>query len=97
MERWLAIVAFRCEVAGVSTDSIDIQVRYFEADSLEEIEARLHAEPVQSYTNSDGELVVWPLVGMLSAESFSDQPDGAEVVGFITRCHEFAKWAHGNA
>ncbi len=96
MERWFAIVAFRCEVAGKSTDSIDIQVRYLEADSIEEINARMHAEPIQSYENNDGELVEWPLVGVLAAEPFSHEPDGSEVVGFITGCHEFAKWAHVN-
>src|SRR3954471_12680086 len=95
MERWLAIVAYRCEVAGERTDSIDIQVRYLEADSEEEVESRLKAQPICSYENNDGELVTWPLVGVLAAEPFSHQPDGTEVVGFITGCHAFVKWAEG--
>jgi hypothetical protein len=95
MERWLAIVAYRCEVAGTPTDSIDIQIRYLEADSEEEIEARLKAQPICSYDNGTGELVTWPLVGMLAAEPFSHEADGSEVVGFITGCHEFVKWAGG--
>jgi hypothetical protein len=96
MERWLAIVAFRCEVAGEATDSIDIQVRYLEAESAEEIDRRLRGEPVQSYLNEEGEVVRWPLVNVLAAEKFSHEADGSEVVGFITGCHEFVKWAHGN-
>jgi hypothetical protein len=93
MKRWLAIVAYRCTVAGTPTDSIDIQVRYLEAESEEEIEATLQAQPICSYENNDGELVTWPLIGVLAAEPFSHEPEGSEVVGFITGCHEFAKWA----
>jgi hypothetical protein len=93
MERWLVIVAYRCEVAGTPTDSIDIQVPYLEAESEEEIEARIHADSIQSYTNNDGEIVVWPLIGMMATETFAHEPDGSEVVGFITGCHEFVKWA----
>lgn len=93
MERWLAIVAYRCEVAGVPTDSIDIQVRYFEAESEDEIELQIESKPACSYENVDGELVSWPLVGVISAQPFAHEPDGGEVVGFITGCHEFARWA----
>ena len=70
------------------------QVRYLEAESEEVIEAQLKAQPICSYENNDGELVTWPLVGVLAAEPFSHEPDGSEVVGFITGCHEFVKWAH---
>jgi hypothetical protein len=97
MERWLAIVGYRCEVAGTPTDSIDIQVRYLEAESEEEIESLLKARPICSYENMYGELVTWPLVGLLAAQPFSHEPDGSEVVGFITGCHEFVKWAAGNS
>ena len=95
MERWLAIVAYRCEVAGEPTDSIDISVRYLEAESEEDVESQLKALPVCSYENQYGELVTWPSVGMISTALFSHEPDGSEVVGFITGCHEFVKWAHG--
>ena len=95
MECWLAIIAYRCEVAGEPTDSIDVQVRYLEAESVKDVESQLKAQPVCSYENQYGELVTWPLVGMLSAEPFLHEPDGSEVVGFITGCHEFVKWAQG--
>ena len=97
MERWLAIVAYRCEVAGTPSDSIDIQVRYLEAESEDHVESLLKAQPVCTYENIDGEVVAWPLVGVLASELFSHEPDGGEVVGFITGCHEFAKWAGGEA
>jgi hypothetical protein len=95
MERWLAIVAYRCEVAGAPTESIDIQVRYLEAESAEEVEAMLTAQPICSYENNDGELVTWPLVGVVAAERFTHEPDGEEVIGFIRGFDEIAKWATG--
>jgi len=93
MQRWLAIVAYRCEVAGEPTDSIDIQVRYLEAESEDHVESLLKAQPVCSYENNDGEEVTWPLIDVLASEPFLQEPDGGEVVGFITGCHEFVKWA----
>jgi hypothetical protein len=59
---------------------------------VEDIEALLKAEPILSYENDQGELVTWPLVGVLAAEPFARDPDGSEVVGFIAECGEFAKW-----
>jgi len=93
MERSLAIVAYRCEVAGIPTESLDIQVRYFEASSHEQIEAALQSETITSYTNAEGQLVAWPLVRVLAVESFTWPINGTEVVGFITGCHEFLAWA----
>jgi hypothetical protein len=93
MEPSLAIAAYRCEIAGVPDDSIDIQVRYFESGSPEKIEAALRSEQVHSYPNSDGELVAWPFVRLLAVEPLTQPTNGAEVVGFITGCHEFVAWA----
>jgi hypothetical protein len=96
MKPWLAIVAYRCEVAGKPDDSVDIQVRYLKAESEEEVAAILNSQPLQSYENSSGELVTWPLVRVLAAVPFSQEPDGSEVVGFIARSDEFMKWAAGS-
>jgi len=93
VEQWLAIVAFRCEVAGKLTDSLDFQVRCLYADSLEDVEERIQSKPTVSYENDFGEMVTWPLVGVVAAEPFTEDADGKEVVGFVTGCHEFAKWA----
>jgi hypothetical protein len=41
----LAIVMYACEVAGERTESIDIQVRYFESADLARLEQRLRSEP----------------------------------------------------
>jgi hypothetical protein len=97
VKQWLSIVAYRCEVAGVATDSIDIQVRHYIADSSEQVDARVRAEPVISYTNEDGDVVTWPLVDLLAIEPFTEPTEGAEVIGFVTDCHAFAKWARGDA
>ena len=92
MNRWLAIVAYRCEVAGVPTESLDIQVRYFEAESAEEVVSRIFAEPDAEYMNGDGELLTWPFVCVVAVEPFSEPADGEEVVGFIARTNEIVGW-----
>jgi len=70
-------------------------VPHLEAESVEEIESKIKAEPLLSYENGLGELVTWPLIGVLAADTFNHKPDGSEVVGFITGCREFVKWASG--
>lgn len=92
MNRWLAIVAYRCEVAGVPRDSLDIQVRYFAAESAEEVVSRIFDEPDAEYMNGDGELVTWPFVCVVAVEPFSEPADGDEVVGFIARTNEIVGW-----
>ena len=93
MKASLAILVYRCEIAGVPDESIDIQVRYFESASSIEIEEILRSEQVHSYLNGNGELVAWPFVRLLAVEPFVQPTSGAEVVGFITGCHEFSAWA----
>jgi hypothetical protein len=92
MEESLAIVAYRCEVAGEPTESIDIQVRYFASGTASEIEERLRTEATHSYANDHGETVSWPFVRVLAVESLDKFVDGTELVGFVTGCNEFAKW-----
>ena len=96
MDRWLAIAAYRCEVAGVPTESLDIQVRYFEAESAEEVESRLYNETESEYTNPYGQLVTWPLACVVAVEPFSQAPDGEEVIGFIARVNELVDWTRGD-
>jgi hypothetical protein len=85
------MVAYRCEVAGVPTDSIDIQVRYFD-DPTTDIASFLREEPVHSYLNDHDEVVTWPIVDILALQDMAQPQNGREVVGFITGCDEFAKW-----
>ena len=87
----IAIVAYRCEVAGVASDSIDIQVRYFEDTSID-IAAFLRAEPIHSYSNNLDELVTWPFVAVLAVENFGSPKNGGEIAGFITGGMEFPRW-----
>jgi hypothetical protein len=92
---YLAMAAYRCEVAGEPTDSLDIQVRYFDQTSQRKVEEPLRSEPPHSYANEAEEAVTWPLAGVLAIEEFDEPKSGAEIIGFITGAHEFAKWASG--
>jgi len=92
---YLAMAAYKCEVAGEVTDSLDVQVRYFEQGTVREIEEALRSEQPHSYENEGGEIVSWPLASILAIEPFDKPKSGAEVVGFITGANEFAKWAGG--
>ncbi len=92
---FLAMAAYRCDVAGEPTDSVDIQVRYFERGTVREIEEALRSEPPHSYENESGEIVSWPLASILAIEGFDNPKSGREVIGFITGANEFAQWASG--
>jgi hypothetical protein len=48
MSSRIAIAAYRCEIAGVPEESLDIQVRYFDDPSVD-IESFLRDEPTHSY------------------------------------------------
>lgn len=92
---YLAMAAYRCDVAGEQTDSLDIQVRYFERGTAREIEEALRSEPARSYENENGETVSWPLANVLAIERFDKPESGGEAIGFITGAGELAKWASG--
>jgi hypothetical protein len=91
----LAIAAYRCEIGGKRSDSIDIQVRYFASGTTQEIEDFLRTECTHSYRNDDDELVSWPYVALLAVEQLQSPQTGREVVGFITGCYQFPAWASG--
>jgi len=78
------IAKYHSEVAGEATGSVDYQVRFFEKDSLEEIEARLKIEQPQEYKNSYGETVRWPFDETVAVEVEPRLEDGEEIIGFIT-------------
>ena len=89
----LAIAAYRCQVAGIPTESIDIQVRYFSTEQESEISEFLSNEKTHPYFNSDGELVEWPFIKVLSIEQFNNSLNGSEVAGFIASVSEFTSWS----
>ena len=91
MPTHIAIAAYRCEIAGVPDDSLDIQVRYFD-DPTVDIESFLSAEPTHTYLNDRNEVVAWLFVRVLAIEVFDNPKNGKEIAGFITGCNEFPKW-----
>lgn len=89
----LAIVAYRSLVAGLSAGSLDIQVRWLADEGAEEIRRHILGEPLQSYLNSDGEVVSWELVEIFAIESFAPRESGEEVVGFVASTQELSDLA----
>jgi hypothetical protein len=80
----LLIASYHCNVAGVLSDSIDYQVRFFETDDESEASIRLKEEKPDSYLNSDGETVTWVFSEIVEMEHDPEMIDGAEIIGFIT-------------
>jgi len=80
----LVIAAYHCEVAGKPTNSVDYQVRHFASDSLDEVTARLRAEPPQAYQNCYKQQVRWLFDDTVAVEFDPKFEDGDEVIGFIT-------------
>jgi hypothetical protein len=87
----LALVAYRCEVNGVPSDALDLQVRYFD-DPAVDIEPYLRQEPVHSYRNAQNEVITWLMVDVLAMEELTQPSNGGEVLGFITSSAAFATW-----
>ena len=86
----LAIVAYRCLVAGLSSGSVDFQVRWFADEDADEVRRRIQGEPLHSYMNSDGEVVSWELVEIFAIEPFAPSESGEEVAGFIASTQELS-------
>ncbi len=78
------IAKYHCEIAGVTTDSVDYQVRYFDTASSEEVMSRLEDELPQEYENIDGETVRWLFDETMAIEVNPSFKDGEEIIGFIT-------------
>ena len=90
MTQYLAIVAYRCLVAGLPTDTLDIQVQWHEARDEASVRASIAADPIHSYKNSDGDTVSWELAEVMVVEPFAPKNSGEEVVGFIATTGELA-------
>lgn len=87
----VAIVAYRSVVAGIASNSLDIQARWFaEADPLE-VRRLIQEEQLCTYTNSDGDTVCWVLAEVFAIEPFSPSASGDEVAGFITNIEELTE------
>ena len=90
MKSYLAIVAYRCLVAGVSKQKLDIQVMWFNAGDKDAVRDEIRASPLQSYLNSDGDTVTWELVEIFAVDEFAPNASGEEVIGFIASIDELA-------
>ena len=89
MKKWIAYAAYRCEIAGFSTDTIDIQCRYFEFEDEHDIEPALQASPNHTFLNEAGETVAWIYVKCLIVWDFDRMPKhGEEFGGVHVNAHE---------
>ena len=88
----IAIAVYRCEIAGVPSNSLDVQVRYFDNPHVD-VASFLRDEPLHTYSNDRGELVAWPFVQVLAIEDIGDPENGSEIAGFITGWEQFQAWA----
>ena len=93
MSKFFAIAIYRCEVAGISTESLDVQVRQFSQMTESEIQSFLTNEPVQSYLNSENQIVTWHFVALVELAELENANQGQEVCGFIADSSQFTKWA----
>ncbi|MGL4461438.1 MAG: hypothetical protein ACRC1K_04740 [Planctomycetia bacterium] len=86
----LAIVGYRCWVAGVATGSLDVQVRWFDAVDETAVRRLIEAEPdsYHAYSNVFGEVAAWERIAVFAVEPFEPKESGAEVVGFIAGAKE---------
>jgi hypothetical protein len=93
MTQYLAIVVYRCLVAGSPEGSLDIQVRWYDARDETSVRTTIAAEPILSYKNSDGETVSWELAEVMAVEPFAPKDSGEEVIGFIASVRELTELA----
>jgi hypothetical protein len=94
MTQFLAIVAYRCFVSGEPFDSVDIQVRWFEASDEAAVQKMLDDEqPDPAYFDEDGATVTWELAQIFSIDEFGTPESGEEIAGFIASAAELAALA----
>ncbi|WP_078082615.1 hypothetical protein [Microbulbifer mangrovi] len=92
MSTALAIAAYKAEIDGKATGSIDFQVRFFQALDEEQAKLFLLGEEPTCYKNESGELVCWCFERLVAFSEYSDPENGEELVGFITNSSEISTW-----
>ena len=83
MKSYLAIIVYRCLIAGKPDRSLDFQVKHYRAESEEKAHEAISREQHQVYKNVDGENVCWEYVETLTVEEFELPESGDEMIGFI--------------
>lgn len=81
--KWFAMVEYGCEVAGRSSESVDIQVKYVELETEDDVCATISGETPQSYLNGEGDQVTWPLRRILMIRENRALSHDEEVIGFV--------------
>ncbi len=89
----LAIAAYRCLIAGIPSNTLDIKILWYPDSNIDEIRQRIREEPFSSYENSDGDTVTWELVEIFSIEPLEPKWPGDEVIGFIADTDELCDLA----
>jgi len=97
MSRWLAIATYQCQINGVPTGSIDVQVRYFQLPSPEDVEQALRVEPPHSYKNHLDQTVSWHLQQIVNIQGVTSLRSGDEIIGFIADIDDLSAWAGRSA
>jgi hypothetical protein len=93
MSGHLAIVAYRSLVAGIPSNRVDFQVRWFAEDDAAVVRRIIEAEPFLRYSNSSDEEVCWELVEVFAIEPFEPSESGEEIAGFIASTDELSELA----
>ena len=93
MTQFLAIVAYRCLIAGSPEGSLDLQVQWYKAHDETSVRDLIAGKPLHAYKNDDGETVSWELAEVLAVEPFAPTNSGEEVVGFIASTQELVELA----
>jgi len=86
MKKYFAILLYRCYVESEYTGDIDISFRYFEKNSIDELNLVIQQDKEHEYRNSDGKQVKWMLDEVIQIDEIEKLISGDEVVGFI--CNE---------
>jgi hypothetical protein len=84
LRKWLAMVEYGCEVADQLSESIDIQVKYYEHETEENVRKAIINEQPQAYLNGDGNKVIWSFRRILMIRENPSYHQGAELIGYIT-------------
>jgi hypothetical protein len=83
LKKWLAMAAYRCEVAGTSKDIIDLKTLYFEFENERDIEPALVNAPIHSYNNEAGDIVRWLFSRLLIVWEYDRAPKHGEEFGGV--------------
>ena len=89
MKKYFALILYRCFIESVYTGDIDICCRYYEKNSLDEVNLAIQQDKEHEYKNNEGEQVKWALDEIIQIDEVERFISGGEVVGFISNEADF--------